>query len=99
MKTIFSLHRGIRAVPPRTAAAAGQPRPPIRCGGPAFWKANAYAPYPVWLWLNGHERAKRQLAVPGAGLDGVHYLRTAADSDRIREAFQDAARVTVIGAG
>ena len=29
--------------------------------GPAFWKTNAYAPYPVWLWLNGHEWAKRQL--------------------------------------
>jgi hypothetical protein len=30
--------------------------------GGAFWKTNAYAPYPVWLWLNGHEWAKRQLA-------------------------------------
>jgi hypothetical protein len=30
--------------------------------GPAFWKTNAYAPYPVWLWLNGHEWAKRQCA-------------------------------------
>jgi hypothetical protein len=30
--------------------------------GPAFWKTNAYAPWPVWLWLNGHEWAKRQLA-------------------------------------
>ena len=29
--------------------------------GPAFWKTNAYAPYPVWIWLNGHEWAKRQL--------------------------------------
>lgn len=29
--------------------------------GGAFWKTNAYAPYPVWLWLNGHEWAKRQL--------------------------------------
>jgi 3-phenylpropionate/trans-cinnamate dioxygenase ferredoxin reductase component len=41
----------------------------------------------------------RPLAVPGAELDGVHYLRTADDSDRIRTAFQDAARVTVIGGG
>lgn len=23
--------------------------------GAAFWKANAYAPFPIWLWLNGHE--------------------------------------------
>jgi hypothetical protein len=29
--------------------------------GPAFWKTNAYAPYPIWLWLNGHSWAKRQL--------------------------------------
>jgi hypothetical protein len=33
--------------------------------GPAFWKTNAYAPYPVWLWLNGHEWAKRQLDKAG----------------------------------
>lgn len=35
--------------------------------GPAFWKTNAYAPYPVWLWLNGHEWAKRQLERAGIG--------------------------------
>jgi hypothetical protein len=29
--------------------------------GAAFWKTNAYAPFPIWLWLNGHEWAKRQL--------------------------------------
>ena len=29
--------------------------------GAPFWKTNAYAPYPIWLWLNGHEWAKRQL--------------------------------------
>ena len=29
--------------------------------GAAFWKTNAYAPWPIWLWLNGHEWAKRQL--------------------------------------
>jgi hypothetical protein len=32
--------------------------------GGAFWKTNAYAPYPIWLWLNGHEWAKRQLEKP-----------------------------------
>lgn len=36
--------------------------------GPAFWKTNAYAPFPIWLWLNGHEWAKRQLEK-----DGVPY--------------------------
>ena len=35
--------------------------------GPSFWKTNAYAPYPVWLWLNGHEWAKRQLERAGIG--------------------------------
>ena len=35
--------------------------------GGAFWKTNAYAPYPIWIWLNGHEWAKRQLAKGGIG--------------------------------
>ncbi len=30
--------------------------------GPSFVKTNAYAPYPVWVYLNGHEWAKRQAA-------------------------------------
>jgi hypothetical protein len=34
--------------------------------GGAFWKTNAYAPWPVWIWLNGHEWA-RQLAKGGIG--------------------------------
>jgi hypothetical protein len=33
----------------------------------AFWKTNAYAPFPLWLWLNGHEWAKRQLNQAGIG--------------------------------
>ncbi len=33
--------------------------------GKAFWKSNSYAPYPIWLWLNGHEWAKRQLEKAG----------------------------------
>ena len=41
----------------------------------------------------------RRLAVPGAALDGVLYLRSAADSDRIKAAFQSASSVAVIGAG
>jgi len=28
--------------------------------GAAFWKTNAYAPFPIWLWRNGHDGAKRQ---------------------------------------
>jgi 3-phenylpropionate/trans-cinnamate dioxygenase ferredoxin reductase subunit len=41
----------------------------------------------------------RRLRVPGAGLEGVFYLRDMADSDRLREAVKAASRVIVIGAG
>jgi 3-phenylpropionate/trans-cinnamate dioxygenase ferredoxin reductase component len=41
----------------------------------------------------------RRLSVPGAGLDGVLYLRNVGDSDRIKAAFQSSSRVAVIGAG
>lgn len=39
--------------------------------GGAFWKTNAYAPYPVWLWLNGHEWAKRQCEKRGIGYQAL----------------------------
>ena len=36
--------------------------------GGAFWKTNAYAPYPIWICLlNGHEWAKRQCVKAGVG--------------------------------
>lgn len=41
----------------------------------------------------------RRLNIPGATLDGVHYLRTLPDSDRLREAFGGGRRVVVVGAG
>ncbi|MEV4682287.1 NAD(P)/FAD-dependent oxidoreductase [Streptomyces kurssanovii] len=41
----------------------------------------------------------RRLTVPGAELDGVHYLRRLPDSDRMKETFGSASRVVVIGAG
>ena len=41
----------------------------------------------------------RQLQVPGAELDGVLYLRSAGDSDRIKALFARAGRIAVIGAG
>lgn len=43
--------------------------------------------------------APRRLPVPGGELDGVNYLRTVGDSDRLRDALASAARVLVIGAG
>jgi 3-phenylpropionate/trans-cinnamate dioxygenase ferredoxin reductase subunit len=41
----------------------------------------------------------RRLTVPGAELDGVHYLRRLSDSDRLRDAFAAAGRVAIVGAG
>ncbi len=41
----------------------------------------------------------RQLQVPGAELDGVLYLRSAGDSDRIKALLARAGRIAVIGAG
>jgi 3-phenylpropionate/trans-cinnamate dioxygenase ferredoxin reductase subunit len=41
----------------------------------------------------------RRLGVPGGDLDGVHYLRTLDDSDRLRTLFGSVTRVAVIGAG
>jgi 3-phenylpropionate/trans-cinnamate dioxygenase ferredoxin reductase subunit len=43
--------------------------------------------------------APRRLAVPGATLDGVLYLRNVQDSDRLKETFGSASRIAVIGAG
>jgi 3-phenylpropionate/trans-cinnamate dioxygenase ferredoxin reductase subunit len=41
----------------------------------------------------------RALPVPGAGLDGVHLLRSLADCDRLREVIDAGGRLVVIGAG
>jgi 3-phenylpropionate/trans-cinnamate dioxygenase ferredoxin reductase component len=41
----------------------------------------------------------RRLPVPGADLDGVHYLRTFGDSDALRRAIESGGRAAVIGAG
>lgn len=39
--------------------------------GGAFWKTNAYAPYPIWIYLNGHEWAKRQLEKAGVAYQAL----------------------------
>ena len=41
----------------------------------------------------------RRLPAPGADLDGVLYLRSVQDSDRLRAAFAGASRVAVVGGG
>jgi 3-phenylpropionate/trans-cinnamate dioxygenase ferredoxin reductase subunit len=39
------------------------------------------------------------MQVPGVGLDGIHYLRTIDDVNRIRHDMQKASRLVVVGAG
>ncbi|MEZ5073587.1 MAG: FAD-dependent oxidoreductase [Solirubrobacterales bacterium] len=41
----------------------------------------------------------RRLSLPGAELDGVHYLRTLADSERIGARFEPGRHFVVVGAG
>jgi 3-phenylpropionate/trans-cinnamate dioxygenase ferredoxin reductase component len=54
-------------------------------------------PYDRLLLATGAE--PRRLAVPGAGLPGVHHLRTLADADALSERFAQGGRVLVVGAG
>ena len=39
--------------------------------GPAFIKTIAYAPFPVWIYLNGNEWAKRQAAQQGIAFEAL----------------------------
>ncbi|MGH2974112.1 MAG: NAD(P)/FAD-dependent oxidoreductase [Solirubrobacterales bacterium] len=41
----------------------------------------------------------RQISVPGAELEGIHYLRTLADCDLLRDRLDRGGRVAVVGAG
>jgi 3-phenylpropionate/trans-cinnamate dioxygenase ferredoxin reductase component len=41
----------------------------------------------------------RRLDVPGGDLDGIHYLRTAAESQALTDAYRATPRVVVVGAG
>ena len=41
----------------------------------------------------------RRIGIPGAGLDGVFYLRTLQESDALKAAFAPDARVVIVGAG
>jgi 3-phenylpropionate/trans-cinnamate dioxygenase ferredoxin reductase subunit len=41
----------------------------------------------------------RRLDLAGADLDGVHYLRSVEDSERLRAGFRGASRVVIVGAG
>ena len=53
--------------------------------------------YDAVLLTTGAE--PRHLTVPGSDLEGILYLRTVADSDRLQSAIREANRVVVIGGG
>ncbi|MCA1680245.1 MAG: hypothetical protein LC777_15470 [Actinobacteria bacterium] len=54
--------------------------------GPAFVKTCAYAPYPVWLCLNGHEWAKRQAERRGVSFEALdNGFRCTDDADALAE--------------
>lgn len=54
-------------------------------------------PYDHLILATGARR--RELAVPGAGLPGIHYLRTRSDAEMLRQRLADVRSVLVIGAG
>ena len=54
-------------------------------------------PYDRLLLATGS--VPRRISLPGADLDGVLYLRTIEDSDRLRAAFKPGARVVFVGGG
>jgi 3-phenylpropionate/trans-cinnamate dioxygenase ferredoxin reductase subunit len=54
-------------------------------------------PYDRLLLATGAE--PRRIAVPGADLGGIYYLRTLADSEALRERLTHGGRVAVVGAG
>jgi len=52
--------------------------------GPAFVKTCAYAPYPLWLCLNGHEWAKRQAEKDGLSFEALdNGFRSCADAEAL----------------
>jgi hypothetical protein len=55
--------------------------------GPAFIKTNAYAPFPVWVYLNGHEWAKRQMEKAGIGYEALdNGFRSCEDPHKLQRA-------------
>ncbi|WP_246885045.1 NAD(P)/FAD-dependent oxidoreductase [Streptomyces sp. GESEQ-4] len=54
-------------------------------------------PYAKLLLATGS--APRRLAVPGADLENVLYLRRVGDSERLKAAFTEGARIVVVGGG
>jgi hypothetical protein len=57
--------------------------------GPAFIKVCAYFPYPVKVWVNGHEWAKRQCILAGAGFTALSNGFASADDPAGLQAICD----------
>ena len=54
--------------------------------GPAFIKTNAYAPWPIWIYLNGHEWAKRQCDKAGIGYQALdNGFRSCEDPKKLQQ--------------
>jgi hypothetical protein len=52
--------------------------------GPAFIKTCAYAPFPAWVYLNGHEWAKRQAQKAGLAFEALdNGFRCVEDADAL----------------
>jgi hypothetical protein len=52
--------------------------------GPAFIKTCAYAPFPAWVYLNGHEWAKRQAERAGLSFEALdNGFRSVEDADAL----------------
>jgi hypothetical protein len=52
--------------------------------GPAFIKTCAYAPFPAWVYLNGHEWAKRQADKAGLAFEALdNGFRSVDDADAL----------------
>jgi len=52
--------------------------------GPAFIKTCAYSPFPIWVYLNGHEWAKRQAKREGLAFEALdNGFRFTADARRL----------------
>ena len=64
----------------------------IFCGIPSgvgVWKTNA--PFPIWLWLYGHEWAKWQLEKARVGSEALdNGFRSCADAARLEAAAEEA---------
>ncbi|MER8047309.1 FAD-dependent oxidoreductase [Streptomyces sp. NPDC094032] len=68
-----------------------------RDGGTVSLDDGGRVPYDRLLLATGS--TPRRLAVPGAELDNVLYLRRLGDSDRLRAVFTEGARIVVVGGG